>query len=249
MPIQGGVCTLILLSRPGAAWPLLVAANRDEMLARPWKPPAAHWPDQPGVVGGQDTLAGGTWLAMNEAGVIAGVLNRAGSLGPADGRASRGALPLIALRHKTSSAAARAIAGLDGAAFRPFNLVVADAAGATFLKGLGEGPVQARPLGAGLHMVTASDPNDPSHPRVARHLARWRETAPPVPPDWGAWPALLADGRGAWTEALNVPPMRGFGTASAALLAAGVRGERAFLFAPGPPDRVPFCPVEMPALP
>ena len=48
------MCTLVLLSRPGHAWPLLVAANRDESLERPWRPPAAHWPDRPGVVGGLD---------------------------------------------------------------------------------------------------------------------------------------------------------------------------------------------------
>ncbi len=240
------MCTLILLSRPGQAWPLLVAANRDEMLARPWLPPGAHWPDQPDVVGGLDTLAGGTWLAMNAAGVVAGVLNRAASLGPAEGRASRGALPLVALRHASAAAAAGAMAGLDSAAWRGFNLVVADAAVAFFLRGLGEGPVQAQALGAGLHMMTSGEPDDMSHPRVARHLPRWRDAAAPVPPDWGAWPALLGDRQGPWAGALNVPEAGGFGTASAALLGTGARGERAFLFAPGPPDRVPFGPVLLP---
>jgi uncharacterized protein with NRDE domain len=55
------MCTFILLLRPGTRWPVLVAANRDEMLDRIWAPPAAHWPDQPGIVGGLDRLAGGTW--------------------------------------------------------------------------------------------------------------------------------------------------------------------------------------------
>ena len=238
MPIEAGMCTLILLSRPGHAWPLLVAANRDEMLARPWLAPGAHWPDQPDVVGGLDVLAGGTWLAVNASGVVAGVLNRAGSLGPAEGRASRGELPLTALRHGSAAAAAGAMAGLDGGAWRSFNLVVADAAGAFFLRGLGQGAVETRALAAGLHMVTASDPDDASHPRVARHLARWRAAAAPEPPDWGEWPAMLGDRGGDWAEALNVPPARGFGTVSAALIGAGATGERAFLFAAGAPDKV-----------
>ena len=83
------MCTVVILLRPGHAWPVLIAANRDEMLSRPWQPPAAHWPDRPGVVAGLDELAGGSWLGINREGVLAGILNRRGSLGPAgDGAAA-----------------------------------------------------------------------------------------------------------------------------------------------------------------
>ena len=41
------MCTLIMLRRPGNDWPLLLAANRDEMGNRPWEAPARHWPDRP----------------------------------------------------------------------------------------------------------------------------------------------------------------------------------------------------------
>ena len=75
------MCTLVILRRPDHAWPLLFAANRDEMLERPWRPPARHWPDRPDVVAGRDELAGGTWLGVNDHGVGAAVLNRIGSLG------------------------------------------------------------------------------------------------------------------------------------------------------------------------
>ena len=91
------MCTVILLRRPGHTWPLLMAANRDERIDRAWDPPAAHWPDRPGIVGGRDRSAGGTWMAANGAGVVAAVLNRPGSLGPAPGKRSRGELPLVAL--------------------------------------------------------------------------------------------------------------------------------------------------------
>jgi uncharacterized protein with NRDE domain len=76
------MCTVVILRRPGHAWPLLLAANRDEMKDRPWQPPARHWPDRPQVVAGLDELAGGTWLGLNDDGLAAGVLNRRGSLGP-----------------------------------------------------------------------------------------------------------------------------------------------------------------------
>jgi uncharacterized protein with NRDE domain len=218
------VCTFILLHRPdlaGAteAWPLIVAANRDEMLARPWEPPAEHWPDQPGVIGGLDTLAGGTWLGMNGAGVVAGVLNRTGSLGPSADKRSRGELPLLALRHRSAAAAAGALAALDGREWRSFNLVVADNDAAFFVRGLGTGPVVVRPLPAGMSMVTAADPNDTSNPRVARHLPRFQAAAPPDPPDWGSWPDLLADGGLPRDSALCVPAAGGFGTVSSMLIA------------------------------
>jgi uncharacterized protein with NRDE domain len=91
------MCTVILLIRPAHAWPLLFAANRDEMIGRAWRSPARHWPDRPYIVGGLDEQAGGTWLAANDSGLIAGVLNRPGSLGAEAGKKSRGELPLLAL--------------------------------------------------------------------------------------------------------------------------------------------------------
>src|SRR4051794_29606828 len=106
------MCTVILLRRPGHAWPALIAANRDERLDRPADPPGPWWPDRPGVVGGRDRMGGGTWMAVNRAGVVATVLNRPGSLGPAPGKRSRGVLPLLALEAASAAAAAQAIAAL-----------------------------------------------------------------------------------------------------------------------------------------
>jgi len=231
------VCTLILLHRPALAdtehdWPLLLAANRDEMVGRPWLPPAEHWPDQPGVVGGLDQLAGGTWLAVNRHNVVAGVLNRAFSLGPETGKQSRGALPLLAMRHSTARAAAAALAALDASAYRSFNVVVADAHTAWFVRGLGTGPVTATPLPPGLTMTTASDPNDAAHPRVARHLPRFLAAAPPNPPDWSPWTTLLADSDGDLHAMLTIPATTGFATTSATLLALAPT-RRDFRFAAG----------------
>ncbi len=232
------MCTVILLRRPGHAWPLILAANRDEKLDRPWDPPAAHWPDRPGVIGGRDREAGGTWMAMR-GGLVAAVLNRPGSLGPAPGKRSRGDLPLIALEAPDAAGAAARIAALDGGAWRPFNMVVADAGAAFFLRGLGAGAPEPLPLDAGVSMVTAHDPNDLTSPRTRRHLPRFRAAPAPAPPgDWAGWEALLADsgfGEPGIGEALNVPPVRGFGTVASSLVAFGAEGARLWRFCPGPP--------------
>lgn len=114
------MCTIVILHRPGhptaTRWPTARGGRRGR-----------HWASRPEVTGGLDITAGGTWLARNDAGVIAAVLNRINTLGPAPGRRSRGELPLRALAAGTARAAAQVIGDVDAAAWRPFNMVVADA--------------------------------------------------------------------------------------------------------------------------
>ncbi len=241
------MCTVIVLRRPGHAWPLLLAANRDERLDRAWDPPAAHWPAHPGLVGGRDLTGGGTWMALR-GGVVAAVLNRPGSLGPAAGKRSRGELPLLALGAGSAAAAAEAVAALPAGEWRPFNMVIADARDAFFLRGLGEDGPQAVPLGEGISMVTAHEPNDPASPRIGRHLPRFRAAPPPDPDagDWSGWEVLLADdgfGAEGIGGALNVPPVGGFGTVCASLIAVNATGRASWHFCHGRPAPGAFVPL------
>ncbi len=244
------MCTVILLRRPGHAWPLLLAANRDERLDRAWDPPAAWWPELPGVIGGRDCTAGGTWMAIGPSGVVAAALNRPGSLGPESGKRSRGALPLLAAAQPDALAASRRITDLPAADWRPFNLVIADRHQAFFLRGLGSGAPEAVELPPGISMVTAHDPNDLSSPRTRRHLPRFVAAPAPEPArdDWSSWETLLADDdhtpEGGLAETLNVPPTNGFGTVSSSLLALGEDAPR-WRFCPGRPGTAPFHPVAL----
>ncbi len=239
------MCTVILSHRPGHAWPVLIAANRDERLDRAWDPPGRWWPHHPDLIGGRDRSAGGTWMARNAAGVVAAVLNRPGSLGPAPGKRSRGELPLIALGGAADAGeAATRVSALPAGDWRPFNMVIADRHGASFLRGTGIGRPVAIPLAAGISMVTAHDPNDPTSPRTRRHLPRFRAASHPDPArdDWSAWEALLADEDYAESvaETLRVPATGGFGTVCATLIALGADGTLIWRFAAGPPGEAPF---------
>ncbi len=240
------MCTVVLAISPDGPWPLLLAANRDEMLARAWDPPAEHWPDRPGVVAGRDRAAAGTWMAVNRAGVVAAVLNRMGSLGPAPGKRSRGELPLLALEAATAEEAAARIARLDAGAWRSFNLVVADRAGAIVLRGTGTDQPERLDLAPGIHMVTARDPDDFASARVARHLPRFRASTLPGPPDWSAWAEILADRVGPPASRINIGPRNGFGTVCASLLAIDRTGHIVWHFAAGSPEATPFGPVTLP---
>ena len=42
------------------------------------------------MVAGSEEVAGGTWPGINEAGVVAGALNRRNTLGPQEGKRTRG---------------------------------------------------------------------------------------------------------------------------------------------------------------
>lgn len=262
------MCSVVILRRPGHGWPLLLAANRDEMLHRPWLPPGRHWPDRADIVAGQDQTAGGSWLGLNDSGLVAAVLNGENALGPAAGRRSRGELVLDALDHADAAAAADALMDLDPAAWRPFNLVLADNRDAFFLTNRpdeddsrGERPRMRRlEIPAGVSMVTASDLNDiGSSPRQRLYLPLFRAAAEPdpdqPPPDgWGRWIELLscriwdtpeAGPRGA----MNIVTDVGFGTSSSSLIALPsiprLGTPPLWHFAPGRPDTVPYARVEM----
>ncbi len=208
---------MVVLWRPGHAWPLLLAANRDERLDRAWDAPGAWWPDRPGLVGGRDRLGGGSWMAM-EGGRVACVLNRPGSLGPAPGKRSRGGLPALAL----------AGAPIDAGAYRPFNLVLAGREGARFVRGDGI-TLTEWALPPGVSMVTAHDPNDPASARVAAHRGAF--LAEPLPPDWPTWRAALSDAAG--PDPVFVPAREGFGTVCSSLLAWPAAGDPAWTFRAG----------------
>lgn len=249
------MCTVVLLRRPGHDWPLLLAANRDERVDRPWDPPARHWPDRDEVRAGRDQEAGGTWLGLNDHGVVAAILNRSGSLGPAADKRSRGELPLEALDHAEAREAAEALAGIDAGAYRSFNLVIADNRDAFWIKGEGVGQVEVAPAPDGVSVLTAHDLNDvQASPRARWYLPAFEAASPPDPAasDWATWEALLGSKEKAPGEfdpnaAIHVETDWGFGTVSSSLIALPAPGSKAtppvWRFAQAWPARIAFTEV------
>ena len=72
------MCLIALAINVSQEFPLIIAANRDEFYERP-SLRAHHWSDAPGVMGGRDVTAGGSWLAIACAGRFAAVTNLRGA--------------------------------------------------------------------------------------------------------------------------------------------------------------------------
>jgi uncharacterized protein with NRDE domain len=163
------MCLLVLFFRVVPDAPVIVAANREEMYARVGEPPRIL-DGSPRAVGGVDPVAGGTWLGVNEHGVLVAVTNRPKSEPPPKPR-SRGLLvrDLLACA-SASDAADQAAREFGGNEYAGCNLLCVDEYRAIVLHA-GDW-LRVRPLPSGIHVLTSHDVNDASDPRLG-HALNW----------------------------------------------------------------------------
>lgn len=234
------MCTLHLFFQVFPAAPVLLAANRDEILDRPWEPPALLGTD-PAILGPRDLAAGGTWLGVNEHGLVAALTNHEGTLsaGRPPSLCSRGMVVLDALRER-DAAAARRLAVRAAPACKSYTLLVADVRQA-FVVDRSPGGTRVYTLEAGCHVVTNVRFRSSVDPKAARSWARMAELAErrgvPTP---AALFQFLADHErpSPKTTPLCIHPTAPsrFGTSSASIVEIGRDGRLGrFDFAPGPP--------------
>lgn len=192
------MCTLIV--RTGRE--LTLMGVRDEFADRPWEGPGEHWPDYPGVIGGRDLKAGGTWLAVNPAARrAAALLNGHGRAADETTRISRGDLALRAAYTGEPPTG-------DLGRYDPFHLVLAGLDRVLLVSWNGE-RLTTSPLPEGTSMVVNSG-LDPESERVAAYLPRFRAA--------GDWSELAAeapsDDRGALIVRHELPDGRVFASLS-----------------------------------
>src|SRR5262245_7238326 len=161
-------------------YPVIIAANRDEHFDRPTAPPSL-WSTEPKILAGRDLLAGGTWLGVNEHGLLVGILNRRSS-GGVDllvQTRSRGLLCLDLLSLK-SAANAHAFVDRHQEPYQPFTVVFVDPSEAWIAYNVGQ-QIKAHKLDAGLHvhssaaeLAVRSEKVDRAHVQFARVLEEVR---------------------------------------------------------------------------
>jgi uncharacterized protein with NRDE domain len=156
------MCLLVVASRIVPDEPLIVGANRDEVLDRPSTAVTLLSPGPPRVLGGRDELSGGTWLAVNRDGVCAGLTNQ--PLGDAKDPAkrSRGELPLAAARYPTAREGVEVLASeFDPAEYNGAWMLVGDATSLWFVDFTGA-RVAAAELPPGIHVLENRAVDTPS---------------------------------------------------------------------------------------
>ncbi|HZP43717.1 MAG TPA: NRDE family protein [Candidatus Binatia bacterium] len=248
------MCTLAVYFRVFPSRPVVVAANRDELLARPAAPPTLLRDEPPRAFGGRDLVAGGTWLGVNDAGLVAGLLNRRAPAPPDPGRRSRGLLCLDALEARRAREAAARVLREPAGHHNPFNLLVVDPEDAVVLVQARDGAPRAAALEPGVHVLTNLDVNDPTCPRIAASHRRFVAAGDAFRADGDeaafvrrlrdvlADHATPADPRGPGSLCVHAGA---YGTRSSSVILVGRRGTRTF-FADGPPCRTPLAEVPPP---
>lgn len=122
------MCTVIILHRVHPRFPVVIAANRDELYARRTAPPRVI-SEAPRAIGGLDLERGGTWMGATAGGLIVGITNQRSWGGARPDARSRGEVVLEALRAGSPEAVTALLERLDASAYNPFNLLYGDAGG------------------------------------------------------------------------------------------------------------------------
>jgi uncharacterized protein with NRDE domain len=121
------MCVLLLSLGQHQKYPLVVAANRDEFLARPTQA-AGFWQDAPEVLAGRDLLQGGTWLGITREGRFAALTNFRDPPAKRDDRPSRGHLVSAFLRGKETPRAYVTELAAHAHEYNGFSLIVGQSA-------------------------------------------------------------------------------------------------------------------------
>jgi uncharacterized protein with NRDE domain len=176
-------------------FPVLVAANRDEHYDRPSAGPHL-WSTKPRVLAGKDLSAGGTWLGVNEHGLLIGILNRRSNGEPdpllKSHARSRGLLCLDILSFK-SAAAACAFINRHEEVYQPFTVVFADPSEA-WIAHNSRKKIETLKLDEGLHVYSSAADSAVRSEKVDRAHVRFAgivEGSPSNCSDKGAWVRAL----------------------------------------------------------
>jgi uncharacterized protein with NRDE domain len=175
------MCTLLYAPWEGGPFRAALGLNRDEVYARPAAPPR-WWPPTDGAgvgfVAPVDLAAGGTWFGLAETGLFAALTNGrlvghstapgpAAGAGPFRHERSRGELVPAALRAGTLEDATAALGALDGLAYAPCHLLLAQDGRAAYVAPDAGGRFTALMLEPGPHTLTNSGLDAGDAPRLA----------------------------------------------------------------------------------
>mgnify|MGYP000235143716 CR=1 FL=1 len=234
------MCTITLAWQVFEDAPVVLAANRDELLDRPSEPPRQRdW--GAAVVAPKDAEADGTWLGYNEHGLLVTITNRWDDR-EIEGERSRGLLVREALARESAESAVRFVEHeLDSRIYEGFHLLAVDSRAALLVEF--DGGRRVRTLDPGVHVIVnvgaAGEYAIPEYRETvgrqqAENAETVRETLQPEPGEGAdGWLARAADVLRDHDHGVCVHG-DGFGTRSSSLVRMGEDGVL-FEYADGPP--------------
>ncbi len=159
------MCLLLLLRRVVEGYPIVLLMNRDEVYGRLAEAPILT-KDGPDILAPSDRQAGGTWIGVNDMGLVVAISNR--HEGHFDStRRSRGLLCLDALGLSSALEVKDFVEEeVAEVGYNPFNLIYCDR-GRAFVTHCGD-QFRTMELREDVHLLANMDMDDIEHPRVRR---------------------------------------------------------------------------------
>ncbi len=254
------MCTIGIALHAHPDWPLIIAANRDELYARDAIGPVVLRASGPRVVGGLDHVSGGTWMGLNDAGIFVGVTNQRTFVGPDRSLASRGPMVVDALTHTTMGSMRDYVAGLDPRAFNEFNLLYGNANQLEVAYARRDAErMRIEAVPKGFHALPNDELNHPWFPKATRLAGDLSKSLDSAPVDLGQLGALLGTHDKPALDTIEELPAASrfdrpmvrelmalcihtpaYGTRSATVVGLAGDGRICYLFADGPPCRTEF---------
>ncbi|MBM4004566.1 MAG: NRDE family protein [Planctomycetes bacterium] len=230
------MCILAIQYRLVPEAPILVAMNREERYDRPTAVPSIQ-SGKPRILCGIDQVASGTWLGVNQSGILVAACNRP-KHGVSQNPRSRGLLCRDLLRANSARhAMSLAMDELSTGKYEGVNFVCADAESGWVVHGGDD--LNVSELEEGLSILCAGDVNDPRSERgkLARRLLTLQTLDSPV--------KFLAVASKVFARPPSAPDRPGMilrgsekGTVSSTLIALGKKPRDAiFQYAPAAPDK------------
>lgn len=160
------MCLLVFGLHAHPLYPFVVAANRDEFVARPSEP-VGYWLEHDGLLAGRDLAAGGTWMGVTRSGRFAALTNVRDPRAFDPGAPTRGELVVRFLAARDDSVTHVKTLAAEASPRNGFNLLVAGSGRLAWFSNAGGEPCE---VGAGVHAVSNALLDTP-WPKVRRSVA------------------------------------------------------------------------------
>ena len=185
------MCTSIILFRKKNLWPVIIGTNRDERLDRKSLFPNRHWEKKyPNIVGGKDLEKNGSWIGVNDFGIVAIIHNRKFDKKIDKKNNSRGIIVLETLKHSSIKEALKYISSIEKNNYNGFNLLVASYNECYWIKNdIKAKNLVIKKLDEGLSVITDKDLNDKKNRKINFYYKLFSDSKIPNPSNnnWNDW--------------------------------------------------------------